>query len=249
MPRSRPSRDHPRLCGEHARLVRIQLRRMGSSPLVRGALVAVEDVVEVPGIIPACAGSTSGTGLSHGRSRDHPRLCGEHHQPELRHEGRAGSSPLVRGAPFATLFMGTTRGIIPACAGSTWEEWTALAERWDHPRLCGEHGVALTTGRDGMGSSPLVRGARAPREVPGGNTGIIPACAGSTRTGAAQRSPSRDHPRLCGEHESGHHERNYKAGSSPLVRGAPVPRDGEGQELGIIPACVGSTPASRTPTR
>ncbi len=52
--------DHPRLRGEHR--PRTQARHLppGSSPPARGALPAVRVEPRTTGIIPACAGSTSG---------------------------------------------------------------------------------------------------------------------------------------------------------------------------------------------
>ena len=50
--------DHPRMRGEHAGSGCESASRRGSSPHARGARVAKVDVVQVDGIIPACAGST-----------------------------------------------------------------------------------------------------------------------------------------------------------------------------------------------
>ena len=71
--------------------------------------------------------------------------------------------------------------IIPACAGSTAAEREGGDARWDHPRMRGEHKLAVIVPFSDQGSSPHARGAR--RCVPGwdGMEGIIPACAGSTR--------------------------------------------------------------------
>ena len=52
------ARDHPRMCGEHLFRVFQALRAWGSSPHVRGAQVLFWMVLELGGIIPACAGST-----------------------------------------------------------------------------------------------------------------------------------------------------------------------------------------------
>ena len=60
--RTRPDRDHPRMCGEH---------RMRQVPALHKR-----------GIIPACAGSTLPRLTPVLRKRDHPRMCGEHHPPQ-----------------------------------------------------------------------------------------------------------------------------------------------------------------------
>ena len=133
-------RDHPRMCGEHAFQARVTLVSEGSSPHVRGAHIGTNVEYGPYGIIPACAGSTTG-----GRARcrvdgDHPRMCGEHRQRPLHlvpalgiipacagstarccleWHARGGSSPHVRGAPRGHRRAVLPLGIIPACAGST----------------------------------------------------------------------------------------------------------------------------------
>ena len=97
--RTRCGRDHPRMRGEHRIAADTPQLFVGSSPHARGA----PDLAHRPharlGIIPACAGSTSGTTRCPSARRDHPRMRGEH-----------GLARLVgRHVP----------GIIPACAGST----------------------------------------------------------------------------------------------------------------------------------
>ena len=72
------SRDHPRMCGEHARAYSIRAKRLGSSPHVRGALPHESTSFYVCGIIPACAGSTADLIKKWAAIRDHPRMCGEH---------------------------------------------------------------------------------------------------------------------------------------------------------------------------
>ena len=53
------NRNHPRLRGEHLRLVHECPGTPGSSPLTRGALTIVRVQRNCPGIIPAYAGSTA----------------------------------------------------------------------------------------------------------------------------------------------------------------------------------------------
>ena len=152
-----------------------------------------------------------------------------------------GSSPHARGA-LPDMEPDVTLGrIIPACAGST-----SRRSRWpprarDHPRMRGEHDVAVPLSVMLPGSSPHARGAHARRHRAVLQPGIIPACAGSTWW--SRRSPTRtaDHPRMRGEHICDMTEGHQTVGSSPHARGALrdalllTPRDG------IIPACAGST--------
>ena len=189
-------------------------------------------------------------------------MCGEHNGTIGAEAGTQGSSPHVRGAPPCRPRTCRFPGIIPACAGSTWfRAWIRWLTR-DHPRMCGEHAMLIRSRASKSGSSPHVRGALRGNEHHDHMDGIIPACAGSTRRSSWLLPPSRDHPRMCGEHSADEHagyglgdhprmcgehafqslRRLLAGGSSPHVRGAPGWRAHVDDERGIIPACAGSTP-------
>ena len=91
----------------------------GSSPRMRGALHHLRSAVMAVGIIPAYAGSTPCSKCGRLRSRDHPRVCGEHAESLNETNGDAGSSPRMRGALGNLPFWSALSGIIPAYAGST----------------------------------------------------------------------------------------------------------------------------------
>ena len=153
-----------------------------------------------PGIIPAYAGSTGRQESTSRRSRDHPRVCGEHTRSPMWTYSSLGSSPRMRGAPARFSRRGAFRRIIPAYAGSTHAQIVESTLCEDHPRVCGEHGQGSHGAHLSKGSSPRMRGARAAVGVQGSGDGIIPAYAGrtSSRRGGSWRC--RDHPRVCGEH-------------------------------------------------
>ena len=71
-------RDHPRMCGEHRNIIACICVSLGSSPHVRGAQKHCRHRRGVPGIIPACAGSTESLPRLQKPAWDHPRMCGEH---------------------------------------------------------------------------------------------------------------------------------------------------------------------------
>ena len=221
---ARPSRDHPRIRGEHARGLPYAFWRLGSSPHTRGAHTRRCDRGDPSGIIPAYAGSTfEGSGR---------RLALE------------GSSPHTRGAQDCGHLRQHVRGIIPAYAGSTWPPCGIRAACRDHPRIRGEH---LKLGRGVVvsgGSSPHTRGAHRPMRTERPGSGIIPAYAGSTgrRCGRLSRSP--DHPRIRGEHLEGENYVSHGTGSSPHTRGARVIVEESVEICGIIPAYAGSTKTS-----
>ena len=131
--------------------------------------------------------------------------------------------------------------IIPTCTGNTQSGRLTSKFKWDHPRTCGEHSTVTISPLLSVGSSPHVRGALSQLQCPCRWLGIIPACAGSTRTLRGFRTGRWDHPRMCGEHYVHRPQLDWDVGSSPHVRGArcfaTVFLDG----FGIIPACAGST--------
>ena len=213
-------------------------------------------------IIPAYAGSTRWGRSGRSGLRDHPRIRGEHINPQAGDVVRDGSSPHTRGARVA--------------GGG------ACIRRADHPRIRGEHADEPHWVGTLAGSSPHTRGAQ--RRQPGREAGarIIPAYAGSTRSEYSIIVPFRDHPRIRGEHPgpwpASHHTGGiipayagstsvyetihttppdhprirgehrmrpvwYSSipGSSPHTRGAQTPNRRTPSRLGIIPAYAGST--------
>ena len=173
---------------------------------------------------------------------DHPRMCGEHLSFMAFLMVSAGSSPHVRGARHHLHKIATRHGIIPACAGSTFNASFGALQNRDHPRMCGEHAQGQWAAEVRVGLSPHVRGAHRRQPQLRQRAGIIPACAGSTCWSRSTSRTVRDHPRMCGEHVSSSPQRRMPSGSSPHVRGAqPVVR-AEHIVGGIIPACAGSTP-------
>ena len=80
-----------------------------------------------------------------------------------------------------TLGMYMDNGITPACAGTTKETQLTFNTTWDHPRMCGDHGISSMSKAESMGSPPHVRG---PLFSLPSNTiiiGITPACAGTQK--------------------------------------------------------------------
>ena len=70
--------DHPRACGAHSPQCAWSDDHTGSSPRMRGSLHAVGVLVELLRIIPAHAGLTYRSRITHLPQRDHPRACGAH---------------------------------------------------------------------------------------------------------------------------------------------------------------------------
>ena len=174
-------------------------------------------------------------------AKDHPRLRGEHRFWRLLKKLAPGSSPLTRGALTNKHGVCVYIRIIPAYAGSTHPPASRYLATRDHPRLRGEHLLAVCDGLHCGGSSPLTRGARRYYKNRIVARGIIPAYAGSTYTSKNNELDTGDHPRLRGEHCPSAARPSRRRGSSPLTRGAPCMLIGDRPEHGIIPAYAGST--------
>ena len=111
--------DHPRVCGEHGHRRFRACGQPGSSPRVRGTPSERKIPHVATGIIPACAGNTSSSGMRLSRFGDHPRVCGEHGRIVTINGNVKGSSPRVRGTLNNLNLPCFSIGIIPACAGNT----------------------------------------------------------------------------------------------------------------------------------
>ena len=190
------------MCGEHRNVTTRPTTTRGSSPRVRGTRASPSSVRLYLGIIPACAGNTVSRSRFVSLYRDHPRVCGEHRFCHARRIRASGSSPRVRGTHHVGNDAHGGVGIIPACAGNTVHLTRLRAVLRDHPRVCGEHRYGIGFDTVPLGSSPRVRGTPKKMLRLMGQPGIIPACAGNTRTPPQTLANSRDHPRVCGEHYS-----------------------------------------------
>ena len=244
-PATGTGQDHPCGCGEHQTGRLSILGGAGSSPRMRGALLASGPSADDTGIIPADAGSTPGRPRTPAPRRDHPRGCGEHDAVVQEAEIHVGSSPRMRGAPHEQRNSGDHHRIIPADAGSTRRSSRPWGPRGDHPRGCGEHSRTVIRSESLPGSSPRMRGARGRAQAVLRLQGIIPADAGSTGATEIYSLCAKDHPRGCGEHRRSRQGSSIQVGSSPRMRGALRAVQAQPGDVGIIPADAGSTTCRR----
>ena len=171
----------------------------GSSPRVRGKLVAVDQADDRVRIIPARAGQTNRVRTYNRHTADHPRACGANALAGDPHNWKDGSSPRVRGKRLP------------------WRSGTGRIS--DHPRACGANGIECAHRTCRHGSSPRVRGKRHHRDQRVRRGRIIPARAGQTVTQGRTRHEWPDHPRACGANGKVSNPNAIKSGSSPRVRG------------------------------
>ncbi|SUY85841.1 Domain of uncharacterised function (DUF2825) [Corynebacterium jeikeium] len=171
---------HPRWRGEHSKSGPALQQFGGSSPLARGARLNRLSVSIGNRLIPAGAGSTACRATADDSSAAHPRWRGEHVDGSRRYAEWNGSSPLARGALALGVLVTIGGRLIPAGAGSTQAESSALLSSSAHPRWRGEHRRRNSPGGVESGSSPLARGAQVQRGLRRSLRRLIPAGAGST---------------------------------------------------------------------
>ena len=172
------TRDHPRLCGEKRRKLRIIFIRIGSPPPMRGKGTAMPPDCGSTRITPAYAGKSAEIFRRFDGSKDHPRLCGEKTGSRSRTGILSGSPPPMRGKGIQCRIWNVPVRITPAYAGKSYRCPFCQRHSRDHPRLCGEKplfGIVVFTP---LGSPPPMRGKVwfCVRNAPA--AGITPAYAG-----------------------------------------------------------------------
>ncbi len=216
---------HPRVCGERADVPAVPGSSGGSSPRVRGTLPTGNDREPVFRFIPACAGNATTWRSSPARHPVHPRVCGERTSRPASGLQSTGSSPRVRGTRCTR-----RRRTIPAAV---------------HPRVCGERCTLPPHVSDIAGSSPRVRGTPRRWRDTGQSIRFIPACAGNAQWIRCVRGAASVHPRVCGERFRLPSVFCAGRGSSPRVRGTPVPDHSGARTARFIPACAGNAGGSQ----
>ena len=149
--------DHPRMRGKYKEKRNSAEPRAGSSPHAREILQIKSISAAHFRIIPACAGNTIKFKVPFVESQDHPRMRGKYFGSVLSASHRLGSSPHAREIQSLLRFFLSIYRIIPACAGNTPVQLSAIPELQDHPRMRGKyffnvHAIAWI-----RGSSPHAR--------------------------------------------------------------------------------------------
>ena len=152
---------HPRVCGEHRRLITARLVMVGSSPRLRGTLIFVVLFRILERFIPAFAGN-----ILYGARRPypravHPRVCGEHVRTQKASVISIGSSPRLRGTSHPRVRPAAVERFIPAFAGNISSPFYFSSVLPVHPRVCGEHSPHCRQNFCTAGSSPRLRGTYA----------------------------------------------------------------------------------------
>ncbi len=204
----------------------------GPPPHARGTRGGTGRAPASTGTTPACAGNTRHGARAWRRSRDHPRMRGEH--------------------TFCAITHPAGNGTTPACAGNTDSRSLPAAATGDHPRMRGDHRVGDPMNQDTAGPPPHARGPLGELRAIGRTRGTTPACAGTTRAAPAPSCNGRDHPRMRGDHTARAMATTRSLGPPPHARGPHRTGDGDHPLLGTTPACAGTTnepPATARPAR
>ena len=145
---------------------------------MRGKAEVRHERDQEPGITPACAGKRHCPRFRPGKTRDHPRVCGEKSSLMQMDVGPLGSPPRMRGKGLVGFELDIRIRITPACAGKSLSPAPEKALPGDHPRMCGEKRVRRSDSRRSQGSPPHVRGKDVPVEAFAQTWRITPAYAG-----------------------------------------------------------------------
>ena len=169
--------------------------------------------------IPAHAGNTLSDSGRRCKRAVHPRACGEHAITPGSAITITGSSPRMRGTPYQAHRGCLPCRFIPAHAGNTGFDLVVLSQFAVHPRACGEHVARVRYNCQPNGSSPRMRGTRAPHYLDVRYWRFIPAHAGNTAISNPRLATTPVHPRACGEHSLSAMKTITSIGSSPRMRG------------------------------
>ena len=131
--------DHPRVCGEKVPLYLGNTAGAGSPPRMRGKVVVSRNLCLLSGITPAYAGKRGWPHSTMKAARDHPRVCGEKHEPACTQVLIMGSPPRMRGKERHASGRNQSYRITPAYAGKSHTAKAApTMNRGSPPRMRGK---------------------------------------------------------------------------------------------------------------
>ena len=227
------------MCGATAQRNRIERRRKGLSPRVRGNRQRFKIIVEFTRSIPACAGQPISALRRLSAKAVYPRVCGATSFSFSTSTGFSGLSPRVRGNPRHDYAGVAPFRSIPACAGQPLGIGVGRGKYRVYPRVCGATESRYRPAWLSGGLSPRVRG-----NLLLDFDGLflfrsIPACAGQPSRRRSASDWSEVYPRVCGATPERDKAANCIAGLSPRVRGNHSSFHYLFSKMGSIPACAG----------
>ncbi len=191
---------HPRVGGEHDNLTLTTINMAGSSPRGRGTCWSRSMMPRPRRFIPAWAGNICPWHPPGPDRPVHPRVGGEHLVHPVPNWMLDGSSPRGRGTLTRSTTVLVSLRFIPAWAGNMPSRPRPIPLTPVHPRVGGEHVLALIKLAARAGSSPRGRGTLDHLGAPVAIARFIPAWAGNIIHPPALIHPPAVHPRVGGEH-------------------------------------------------
>ena len=171
----------PAYAGKRRGWSKWQISSRGSPPRMRGKVESYGNVVWLFGITPAYAGKSRHFIVNNKSDRDHPRVCGEKQNSFQFSHTILGSPPRMRGKVLCGGDTWFRCRITPAYAGKRPGLALLLPRAGDHPRVCGEKGLAGLRTHALAGSPPRMRGKEPSDVVLLQLYGITPAYAGKRK--------------------------------------------------------------------
>ena len=177
-----------------------------------------------------------------------------------------GSPPRARGRQPRHLAERRQHGLTPACAGTTAHATRNAGRGQAHPRVRGDDQVGCWGGTLSQahprvrgddprvalaaayveGSPPRARGRLGDPVAVVVDSGLTPACAGTTRPWWPAFCNTRAHPRVRGDDGEAAVPVDVPGGSPPRARGRRRERHGVADLGGLTPACAGTTHGPQT---
>ena len=206
---------------------------------MRGKAGRAAIIKDITRITPAYAGKRHRSLLSCATTPDHSRICGE--KDDDRHFGRTdeGSPPHMRGKVLCAALSVNLFRITPAYAGKSLRLLGFPRSSQDHPRICGEKLMNISTPTALQGSPPRMRGKAGIAAGTCRAVRITPAYAGKSLHGKGRGGAAGDHPRICGEKRQKFLHEVNKMGSPPHMRGKDSENRFAENPQGITPAYAG----------
>ena len=149
----------------------------------------------------------------------------------------------MRGRHHAGRRTGRAPRNTPADAGTTWGTLSEGFGWLEHPRGCGDDGLAAVPVRGGEGTPPRMRGRLVIKPLPGIAQWNTPADAGTTLGVGASAPLLSEHPRGCGDDRPARCEHPCLTGTPPRMRGRLAERMRARVSTRNTPADAGTTPA------
>jgi len=191
--------DHPHVCGENRKRLRVVPGQDGPSPRVWGKQAVKNLAADGRRTIPTCVGKTPNALKTCPDCTDHPHVCGENMPGCFLCQTPAGPSPRVWGKQDGVMATETLPRTIPTCVGKTIFSRVLNSLNSDHPHVCGENPLLFPAIREVIGPSPRVWGKHLCPLRLCGEYRTIPTCVGKTSKKQTEFSEITDHPHVCGE--------------------------------------------------